>query len=285
VKAHHKAYVRRKDSKYQPMKIIKNNALRELIEYMLYDDQSPPNIADRINKRERYLPSISKDSIYRYIKSIYGRQIEIHRTNKRSRRRKRRIKNKQLQDRTFIDKRPQIINKRERLGDIESDFIESGKTGKGMILVAVDRKTRASFLERIVETKIYNVHKAFVRIKKRFPEIKTITTDNDILLKKHKELARLLNVKIYFCHPYHSWEKGTVENANKYIRKDIPKSSDVSKYSKRFIQKLEDKLNRRSLRCLDSMTPNETVELEREKINNKKTASGRYVKEKVWCSD
>ena len=90
-----------------------------------------------------------------------------------------------------------IINARMRVGDVEADFILSGKTGKGILLVIVCRKLRAVFIEQIIKTNIKAVHRAFKRIKKRFPEIKTITTDNDLLLQKHKELEKLLKVKIY----------------------------------------------------------------------------------------
>ena len=135
----------------------------------------------------------------------------------------------------------------------------SGKTGTGIILSLVCRKIRVSFLEQILEVTIVNVHKAFQRIKKRFPELKSISTDNDLLLQKHRELEKELDVKIYFCHPYHSWEKGSIENTNKYVRKDIPKSSDISRYSKRFIQKLEDKLNRRYMKVLRYKTPQEML--------------------------
>ena len=135
----------------------------------------------------------------------------------------------------------------------------SGRDGKGVILAIVDRKYRVAFLEQIIEVNIENVHLAFLKIKARFTELKTITTDNDILLQKHKELEKILGVKIYFCHPYHSWEKGTIENTNKYARKDIPKGSDISKYSKRFIQKLEAKLNRRYMKVLNYKTPQELL--------------------------
>ena len=261
------------------MKIIENNDLRKLIENMLYDDQSPPNIAGRITLHEKHLPSISKDSIYRYIKSVYGRRIEFYRKTRKTRRRRRRAKSERLKDRTFIDKRPQFINKRQRLGDVEADFIKSGKTGKGILLVVVDRKARVVFIEKILKTIVKNVHKSFVKIKQRFPEMKTITTDNDLLLQKHKELEKILNVKIYFCHSYHSWEKGTVENANKYIRRDIPKSSNISKYSTKFIKQVEEKLNRRSLKCLNYLTPKEVLTLERKK-EKQKTAKMRQKKKK-----
>ncbi|MBU0999198.1 IS30 family transposase [Patescibacteria group bacterium] len=265
IKAHHKAYVRRKYSKYQPMKIIKNNDLRKLIDSMLYDDQSPPNIAGRIARHEKNLPLISKDSIYRYIKSVYGRKIEAYLQKKKARRRRRRTKDQKLKDRTFINKRPQFINKRQRIGHAEADFIVSGKASKGILLVVADRKIRATFLEKITKITINNVHKSFVKIKQRFPEMKTITMDNDILFQKHKDLEKIINVKIYFCHPYHSWEKGTVENINKYIRRDIPKASNISQCFRHFIEKIEKKLNRRSLKCLDYLTPKECLDRKRNK--------------------
>jgi len=264
-KANHKAYVRRKYAKFQGMNIVADTKLQEFVEEKLYDDQSPKNIAGRIKKHEKQLPSVSKNSIYRYIKSVYGRRIEYHR-NKRKKRRwsKRRTTLEKLKDRTFIDQRPAIIEKRSRMGDAESDFMVSGKTGKGILLNVTGRKSRSTFIEQIIDVTIENVHQAFLRIKKRFPELRTITTDNDLLLRMHKELEKLLSVKIYFCHAYHSWEKGTVENSNKYVRRDIPKGSDISRYSKRFIRSIEHKMNRRIMDCLDHLTPGEVLKRHRQ---------------------
>ena len=106
-----------------------------------------------------------------------------------------------LEGRTFISNRPKIIDKRGQVGHTEADFLASGKTGKGILLVVICRKLRVVFLEKITSTTIKNVHSAFQSIKKRFPEMRTITTDNDILLQKHKELEKEIEVKIYFCHP------------------------------------------------------------------------------------
>ena len=119
------------------------------------------------------------------------------------------------------------------------------------------------------------MHVAFLKIKARFPEARTLTMDNDILFAKHEELAGLLGVKIYFCHPYHSWEKGTVENANKAIRRDIPKGSDISRYSKHFIEALERKLNRRPMQCLGYRTPQEFLGAHRRRRNKKHPVKGR----------
>lgn len=205
---------------------------------------------------------MSKDSICRYIKSLYGRKIEYHRQKNRKKRKSRKSKSKleKLENRTFIDKRPKIFSNRRRVGHTEADFVVSGKNGKGILLVLVDRKLRTVFLRKIINIKIENIHLSFLEIKKRFPELKSVTADNDILFQKHKELEKLINVKIYFCHPYHSWEKGSVENTNGVIRRYIPKSSDISKYSDKFIREIEDKLNNRILECLNYLTPKEKLE-------------------------
>ena len=242
------------------MKIAENRELEDFVEAGLYDDLSPEAIAGQIKSRKKNLTPISKDSIRRWIKSVYGRKVEYYRKKRKTRRYRRRAKSQKLNDRIFIDKRPEYINKRRRIGDAEADFMVSGKTGKGIVLNVTDRKSRMTFLELILEVTIENVHQAFQRIKKRFPELKTITTDNDILLQRHKELGALLNVKIYFCDPYSSWQKGTVENSNKYVRRDIPKGSNMSKCSSRFIKSIEEKLNRRPLKCLSYKTPKEVLD-------------------------
>lgn len=246
------------------MKIVKNPELRKFIEKALREGRSPASIAGRINNHEKTLPNISADSIERFLKSVYGRQIETYRRKLKSRqRRRRRPKVTQLKDRKFIDVRPKIANKRGRVGDAEADFIVSGKSGKGYLLILADRKLRVSFLEKILPVSIENVKRGFLKIKKRYPELRTITTDNDILLVNHKELEKLLGIKIYFCHAYHSWEKGTIENTNGEIRKYIPKGSDISKYSPYFISNTGKKINDRYMECLKFLTPDEALELYR----------------------
>lgn len=272
-KAHHKAYVRRKYAKYQGMKIVEHDALRREVHARLYDDQSPEAIAGYVRRR-RELPSISKNAIYRYIASVYGRRIETYRLFKRTRRRGGRARTKSLSRRTFIDQRPQNINARMRVGDAEADFVVSGKSGTGILLVVVDRRTRAVFLERILSVSIPRMEHAFQRITERFPELGTLTMDNDLLFQKHEELAELLGIRIYFCHPYHAWEKGTVENANKVIRRDIPKGASIARYSKRFIENLEQKLNRRPMACLGYRTPQETLDAYRRRQNKKRPGRG-----------
>ena len=145
------------------------------------------------------------------------------------------------------------------VGDAEGDFIVSGRSGKGILLVVVDRKTRLTFLELILKSSQAEVTKACLRIKQRYPEWRSLTVDNDILFQHHSELARGLGIKIYFCFPGHAWEKGQVENTNRYIRRYIPKGSNLSRYSKTEIRNLEAWLNRRFLKILNYATPQEVM--------------------------
>lgn len=265
MKAHHKAYVRRKYAYCQGMKIAGNKELRAFCEELLSDDQSPEAIAGRLKQHERNLPYASKNTIYRYIKSPYGRKIEYERSKLKKKRRRRKPMTKPWKDRVFIDQRPKYINQRMRVGDAEADFIVSGKSGKGIVLVVVGRKYRNGYLEQIIYVTLPAITRACQRIKRRFPEWSSMTTDNDLLFQHHKLLEKKLHIKIYFCHPGHAWEKGSVENTNKYLRTYILKSSDISRYSKRFVRKLEARLNRRIMKVLNYRTPQEMLDAYRKR--------------------
>lgn len=162
-----------------------------------------------------------------------------------------------LDGRRLISKRPKKINERRGIGHMEGDFIVSGKSGRGLGFVLIDRNLRKVLLEKILPVSVRNVERALSRMKKRFPEMKTITFDNDILFLEHKRLEKKLGVKIYFCHPRSPWEKPSVENFNKWLRRYIPKSSDISRYSRHVFKQLEAKANRRFMDVLGFRTPDE----------------------------
>lgn len=174
----------------------------------------------------------------------------------------------------MISKRPRKISNRWGLGHMEGDFIVSGKTGKGLVFGLVDRKVRKNLLERILPVSVRNVERALVRMKRRYPEMQTITFDNDILFLEHKRLEQKLGIKIYFCEPRSPWQKPSIEHLNKILRRYIPKSSDISKYSRRFIQKLEAKMNRRFMKCLGFLTPDEAYEKEQKQKQRQKALKG-----------
>ena len=121
-----------------------------------------------------------------------------------------------------------------------------------------ERKSRYALIKRIMGLNMKTTYQYIFEMTGGIV-INTLTLDNDIIFRKHKELSLILGVPVYFCHPYHSWEKGGVENANKLIRRYIPKGSDISKYSDEYIQMIQGKLNSRPRKCLNYKTPQEVM--------------------------
>jgi IS30 family transposase len=261
-KAHTKSQVRRKAAKFQGMTIVASKPLQTFVEAELRKQQSPGAIAGRLATGLDGLPFASRDTIERFIRSAHGRRIEyelkvLKRTRKQ--RRKKRPLVESLSHRKSIDERPSVIANRERVGDVEADFIVSGKHGSGYLLTVVDRKIRVGFIRKILPVTIANMEAAFLDVKNAFPELKSITTDNDLLFQHHQRLEALLGVPIYFCDPYSSWQKGSIENLNKHVRKYIPKGADISQYGNEYIQFIEHRLNSRFMSVVGYKTPAECL--------------------------
>ena len=240
-----------------------DSELREFVEKHLFDDQSPEAISKRLKRKEKHLPYASASAIRRYIKSPYGRRIEAHRSKIFKKRRRSKSPQPRIKDKRLIKERPSKIHKRWGLGHMEGDFIVSGKSGKGIVLGLRDRKVRKNLLEKILPVSVINVERALKRMKKRYPELQTLTFDNDLLLLEHKRLERELNIKIYFCDVHAPWQKPSIENLNQTLRRYILKGSDISKYSRQYVKKLEAKMDRKFMDCLNSLTPDEAYEREK----------------------
>lgn len=202
---------------------------------------------------------MSTKGIYKYIASVYGRRLEPHLAYKgRKKKSHSRPKVTQLKDRVFIDQRPKIVDARDRFGDWEGDFIVSGRDGSGALLVLHERKARYALIRKIDAPSIELVHRYLTEMTGSII-MNTLTLDNDILFRKHAEVSRILGVPVYFCHPYHSWEKGGVENTNKLIRRYVRKGSDISRLSDEHVKEIQDRLNTRPRKCLKFKTPVEMM--------------------------
>jgi IS30 family transposase len=243
------------------MTIVANRALQDFIERELLKQQSPGAIAGRLATGLDGLPFASRDTIERFIRSAHGCQLEYQlKVLKQKRKgRKKRPAAERLEGRTSIDSRPSVITNRERVGDVEADFVVSGKNGSGYLLTVVDRKIRIGFIRKLLPVTIANMEQAFLDVQKAFPELTSITTDNDLLFQHHQRLGALLGVPVYFCDPYSSWQKGSIENLNKHVRKYIPKSSDISQYGNEYIQFVEHRLNSRFMSVIGYKTPTECL--------------------------
>jgi len=257
--ANQKAYARRHAASFKSQKIVRSTALRAFIDHELLNFQTPQAIAGRLSTGKEGLPYVSRTTIERYLSSPYGEPIRlaIRRFKHQYKRRRRRRRSNAPDDRIFIDERPDIIKHRGRVGDVEMDFIVSGTHGIGQLLTVVDRKTRKSFIRKLFPVTLDNLRRLLIEIKGEFPELKSITVDNDILLMQHNLISQTLGVPIYFCHPYSSWEKGSVENLNRFIRRFIVKGSDIHSYSTEQIHKIEELANKRFMQVLGYLTPNE----------------------------
>ena len=124
-----------------------------------------------------------------------------------------------IKDRVSIDERPAVVDSKSRFGDWELDTIV-GKDGKGIIVSIVERTTKKMLMAKSPKGKNAKaVAKVVVQLLRPFERhVLSITTDNGTEFAEHKYIAKMLHTKVYFTHPYSSWEKGLIENTNKLIR-------------------------------------------------------------------
>lgn len=251
-KANHKARVKRLRSKYQGMKIRENRFLENYIHEKIKLSWSPERIAGRLKLETG--TSVAHKTIYKYIhRNPFGNRLRVY--LKYQGRPKRDEKNSQwgetIKNRVFIDQRPEIINQKLRCGDFEADTMGRSKNSSPQTLVvARERKTRFVLAKKVSRLKF--AMEGLKEILSPLP-VKSITFDNG------RENARYykLGIKSYFCHPYASWQKGSVENAIGLIREYIPKKSDLSDYSHDCISAIIDRINSIPMKCLKYRTPKE----------------------------
>jgi len=268
-KADFKAYQKRWRSKTQCMKVNQDPVLKKfIIDSMTNNDQSPEGISGRLKNVETGIQYASSKAIYNFIYSPNGRQVEKHLYSKAVHKKSgpKRDTPVTIDGRTMIDERPRKVDSRLEFGHFEGDFIESGKDGKGSLLVLIERKTRYPFLVYLEDRTTANINQIIDELLFGLP-IKSLTVDNDISFQKHKELSELIDATVFFCHPQCPHEKGTIENRNKAIRRYIKKRSDLSKYSKDNFREVERKLRDRFMKCLGYKTPRESFQIELQKQN------------------
>ena len=259
LKADHKSYVRRRNAKYQCMSIIGDMKLREYIDRCLLDKNwSPEQVAGRI-ARETGMEPVSAPSIYKYIRSVYGRKLEYEldlAKRKRTKRHQRKVT--QLEGRVFIDARPEAVSMRQQYGHWEADFIVSGKNyGTTSLFVLHERVSRYTIIRKLSGRTIKEVEDTLVAMTKSIGPFKTLTIDNDIAFARHFKLSEIVGAPVFFTHPYHSWEKGGVENANRLIRRFVPKSCDIATFTDGDIQKVQDWMNNMPRKVLSYDTSSE----------------------------
>lgn len=226
---------------------------------------SPETIAGRL-PIDRPGLSIHQESIYRYIYWDNGKGLHLwnyllHKRPRRMKKGGRRVKPcGKIPEAVSIDLRPQEASDRRIAGHWETDNVIGKATDKTAISTTVERATRYTILSKLAKTAEAK-QAALVRRLWYFPSHlkKTMTTDNGSENMNHKKITSRLNMLMFFCHAFHSWEKGTVENMNGRIRRFIPKGRSIDVFSEEEIAEVEYAINHTPRKCLGFLTPDEAM--------------------------
>ena len=226
---------------------------------------SPEIIAGRLAKD---FPGklITKETIYRYIYARQNRQSKLWQYLTLGRKKRmatlgRKVRhNGKIPNAVSIDLRPVEVGLRTSAGHWETDNVVGKQIDKTVLSVTVERLTRLTVMSLTNRTTNGKSQAVIDRLKV-FPQTfrSTITADNGKEMTNHEVISRSLGMSTYFCHAYHSWEKGTVENTNGRIRRFIPKGVSLDHYTEEEIRAFERHLNSTPRKCLDFLTPYEKM--------------------------
>jgi len=234
----------------------KGYAKAQLINYQW----SPEQIAEvsKLEGREH----ISHEFIYQLIsadKKVGGELFKHLRCQKLRRRRyaSNRLRKPKIPNRIGIEERPAVVEQRKRIGDWEGDTI-IGAGCKGAIVSVVDRTSRLTILAKVETKNPEGVAKALIEKLQLLKDLShTMTFDNGGEFCLHEQIAKELDIKIYFATPYCSWERGTNENTNGLVRQYFKKSMNFAMITDQDVQAVANKLNHRPRKCLGYKTPYE----------------------------
>jgi IS30 family transposase len=262
------------------LKIGRDFKLCEYIETQIIDKKrSPDAVIGRITTSGLIFETkISTKTLYRYIdQGIFSRLSNQHLIYGK---RKGRMKPEAVRPSyrnirgRGIEERSEAANERSEAGHWEMDCVVGGKgSGSAVLLTLTERKTR---MERIIKLKQKTQDSVVAALdvlerqmgRKEFTRTyKSITVDNGCEFLDYTGLERSIRSRnklrtvIYYAHPYSSWERGTNENMNRMIRRFIPKGTDISKFGKLEIKRIQEWLNNYPRKILDYRTPTEAYNL------------------------
>lgn len=239
----HRLYRENLKAKGAPLKIGNDHALAEYLEKKVVEDGYSPAAALASIELEgkEFSTKICTNTFYSYIE----KGIFLHLTNAdlpekpKQKRSYRKVKTtKRAPKGESIEKRPQNVDTRKIVGDWEMDTVYSKKeSSKKALLVLTERKSRLPIIELMPDRTAESVVSALDRIERRFGScpfrklFRTITVDNggefaDVERLERSVLTKGKRTKIYYCHPYSSYERGSNENENRIIRRHFPKGTD-----------------------------------------------------------
>lgn len=245
--AHQYARTILKNRKYQKHHIEAVPALKLYIIEKLRVGWSPDVIAGRMKKD--CLPFFaSKTSIYDWLYSVWGQPYCRYLYTKRYRHRKRSIQKLSrvmIPFRIGIERRNAGAINRSRYGHWEADTMVSRKGGRGALLTTQERKSRYVTITKSASLSAYEIAK-HLRHHVLYTKTQSITFDNGIENKRHYTIG----VPTFFCEPYSSWQKGSIENANRLIRRYIPKKTDMRYITQKRCDMIAEYINKKPRKIL-----------------------------------
>jgi len=254
----HRWALSREQAKHGPYKL--NPVVITMIVERLELKWSPEQISNRLRLESR--ADISTETIYKLIDQ--DRQVggNLWRNLRRSsRRRKRRFPSEdrrgKIQNAEPISERPKKANERKKLGHWERDTM-LGKDRKTGVLVITDRKSRFNKFRKLNRRLAPKITKETMRALRGLP-VQSITNDRGHEFADHQSCSKKMKIKIYFCDPYSSYQRGTNENRIGILRQYLPKKMDLAKLTNKQLQKIEFEINNRPMKCLDWLTPYEVM--------------------------
>lgn len=158
-----------------------------------------------------------------------------------------------IPSRPNISQRPPEADERSEYGHWELDLFQGSRRNKLAGLVLVERKSRYSIVHRLKAGSQHEVNSALERLLKRF-KVRSITTDNGPEFTDAEALSSAAGGPVFYCNPYHSWEKGLVENTIGLCRQFFPKLTPLPE-DQSLYRKAQDKLNSRPKKVLGFATP------------------------------
>lgn len=223
--------------------------------YMSKKQWSPEQIVGYCKRKDYKMVSVER--IYQYIRLDKANGGTLYKECRHHLKHRKRPVGKAIpiKGRISIEQRSKYANGK-RFGDWEMDLIV-GPENKGAMLTLVERSTGFSIIKKLMQGKnAMHIAKTVVRTLLPYKDIvKTITTDNGTEFAAHKIIARRLQTKVYFAHPYCSWEKGLIEYTNKLYRQYIPKKIPFNIYNEQQILSIQKKINKRPRKKLGFDTP------------------------------
>lgn len=245
----------------RPRARMADRDLRRTVLLLLEQGWSPEQISGRL-RMEQAGTVINHETIYRFVyESPLGHQEKLYQylrrgKKKRSRRQGRRVHAGPIANRRFVDARPLAANERSEIGHWETDSLLFSR--EQALNVLVERLSRFTVLTRLAGKSARDTGQVLVERLRSLPR-RSVTADNGSENADHGNISQQLAIHFFFCHPYHSWEKGTVENTNGLIRRYLPRDTDLRRVAQQELEAIAAELNHRPRKCLAFLTPAEVL--------------------------